>query len=103
MNEARVVYEKLMEVPLFRGVYDAKNGNEHFMYGISTVMEFIAKLVSEELYEEYNDMLHRNMTASEQRTEQTEPKLILSEADEEFINAMKNLRLEITQTDCAWK
>lgn len=27
---------------LLRGNYDAKNGNEHFMYGIWTVLEIIA-------------------------------------------------------------
>lgn len=27
---------------LFKGKFDAKNGNVHFMYGIHTVMEYIA-------------------------------------------------------------
>ena len=67
MTEAKIVYDKLMEIPLFRGVYDAKHGNEHFMYGISTVMECIANLVSEELYDEYNATFHRNMCESEDR------------------------------------
>lgn len=37
-----LVYNKLREVPLFVGCFDAKNGNVNFMYGIDTVMEFIA-------------------------------------------------------------
>lgn len=37
-----LVYEKLRQVPLFTGRFDAKNGNVNFMYGINTVMEVIA-------------------------------------------------------------
>lgn len=97
MKEARAVYEKLMEAPLFRGIYDAKNGNEHFMYGIATVMEYIANLVSEDTYEKYNEMLHRNMTASEERAEQTEPK-------ERFIVVKDGTPTVMhRQTDCSWK
>lgn len=37
-----LVYNKLREVPLFTGCFDAKHGDINFMYGISTVMQFIA-------------------------------------------------------------
>ena len=36
-----IVLEELKRCSLFKGVYDAKNGNSQFMYGISTVMENI--------------------------------------------------------------
>lgn len=36
------VYDKLTECRLFCGVYDAGNGDHHFMYGIGTVMEAVA-------------------------------------------------------------
>ena len=37
------VYWYLTSNPLFMGVYDAENGNEQFMNGIETVMEYIAE------------------------------------------------------------
>ena len=39
----RIVFEELTRNPIFKGKYDAKNGNEHFMYGVFTVMENIAQ------------------------------------------------------------
>lgn len=42
---------------LFRGRFDAKNGNIHYMYGINTVMEFIA---NEAGNENFNDIFLRN-------------------------------------------
>ena len=72
MDEAKAVYDKLIEIPLFCGVYDAKHGNEHFMYGICTVMEQVANMVSDELLFEYEDLFHLNMTASKQKVKQTE-------------------------------
>ena len=39
------------ECGMFVGNYDAKNGSDEFMYGISTVMEYIAYKV----YDEEND------------------------------------------------
>lgn len=37
------VYWYLASSPLFMGEYDAENGNEQFMNGVETVMEYIAK------------------------------------------------------------
>ena len=31
-------------VPTFNGEYDHENANEHFIYGIETVMEYIDKM-----------------------------------------------------------
>ena len=46
----RIVYNDILNsgCGLLVGEYDAKNGNEKFMYGISTVMEWIAYRVSQE-------------------------------------------------------
>lgn len=52
---------------LFVGEYDARNGNEQFMHGISTVMEWIAYKVSEEDYNEFNDLFIKNLIKSEQK------------------------------------
>ena len=38
----RLVFKDLCKVSMFRGVYDAKNGSDDFMYGVSMVMEAIA-------------------------------------------------------------
>ena len=36
--------DKLKDVPMFNGIYDKKNANEHFIMGIETVIEFINEL-----------------------------------------------------------
>lgn len=59
-----IVFEDLRKIFLFKGIYDAKNGNENFMYGIGTVMECIALGVSEKEYENFNNEFYRNMCAS---------------------------------------
>ena len=50
---------------MFRGHYDAKNGNCSFMYGICTVMEFIADKVDSETYDEFSTLFVKNMNESE--------------------------------------
>lgn len=61
----KIVFDELKKNPLFRGHYDAKNGEEHYMYGISCVMEYIALNISEECYEAFNEQFLRNMISSE--------------------------------------
>ena len=39
----KMVFNDLLNYPMFRGNYDTVNGNRHFMYGIETVMEAIAE------------------------------------------------------------
>lgn len=65
----QIVLEDLEKSPLLCGVYDARHGNEHFMYGIATVMEIIASGVSEERYTQFSSMFSNNMAASEERAE----------------------------------
>ena len=40
----KIVYNDILnrDIGLFLGRFDAKNGKPEFMYGISTLMEFIA-------------------------------------------------------------
>lgn len=52
---------------LFKGCYDTKHGNNSFMYGICTVMEFIADKVSPEVYDEFSIEFVKNMNKSEER------------------------------------
>ncbi len=63
----RIVYDDLIQCGAFRGIYDAKNGNEHFMYGVSCVMEVIASRVSDEVYDAFNDEFMNNMIESEEK------------------------------------
>jgi hypothetical protein len=49
---------------MFLGIYDAKNGSEQFMYGISTVMEFIAYNCGEEIYDEFEKIFLENLQKS---------------------------------------
>lgn len=70
-QEEKKVIEKVVdgmtECGLFCGRYDAKNGNEHFMYGVSTVMEYLAYLVSDEYGNEFSDTFTKNMIKSEKK------------------------------------
>lgn len=70
-QEEKKVIEKVVdgmtECGLFCGRYDAKNGNEHFMYGVSTVMEYLAYLVSDEYGDEFSDTFTKNMIKSEKK------------------------------------
>ena len=61
------VIEHMSECGLFCGRYDAKNGDEKFMYGISTVMEYLAYLVSEEYGEQFDAEFVKNMIESEKK------------------------------------
>lgn len=62
--DMRALVMEMMECPMFRGVYDAKHGKESFMYGVATVMEYLALKVSEEFYEEVSDIFVKNMVKS---------------------------------------
>lgn len=49
---------------LFVGQYDAKNGSEQFMYGISTIMEHIAYKAGKREYDEFINTFFENMEKS---------------------------------------
>jgi predicted anti-sigma-YlaC factor YlaD len=59
------LYDHLMECPLCRGEYDAVNSDEKFMYGVATVMELVARTISDDLAEEHSDLFIENMLISE--------------------------------------
>jgi hypothetical protein len=46
------------------GEYDAKNGSEQYMYGVSTVMEWIAYKVNEETGNDFSDLFTKNLIKS---------------------------------------
>lgn len=61
------VIDDMKNCGLFYGNYDARHGDPHFMYGINTVMEYLAYQVSEEYGEEFCEMFLENMIKSEKR------------------------------------
>ena len=68
-----LVYKDLTkDEGMFTGVYDAKHGGSDFMYGIATVMEYIAYQVGDGCYEAFCDKFCENMRKSEERAKQTE-------------------------------
>lgn len=64
----KIVFEDLKTNPLFMGKYDAKNGNSRFIYGMATVMDFIANNIDEETYNNFCDTLTKNIAESEEKT-----------------------------------
>lgn len=63
----KIVFNDLKKCGLFMGTYDAKNGNEHFMYGIETIMESIAYAISDETGDKFNTKFLKNMIESEKK------------------------------------
>lgn len=68
-NAYRIVFNDMMnsECGLLVGKYDAKNGDEKFMYGIDVVMEWIAYRVSEKQGDEFSAMFFDNMIESQEK------------------------------------
>ena len=67
----RIVFNDMMNrgVSMFVGTYDAKNGSEQFMYGVSTVMDWIAYNVNTETGDHFSDLFTKNMIISEQKAQ----------------------------------
>ena len=68
-NEKAVV-KKVIETimqneGLFAGNYDAVNGNPDFMYGISSLLEYLAYAVDETFGNKIDDAFLKNMLKSE--------------------------------------
>lgn len=66
-NAYRMVFNDIMNsgVNLFKGIYDAKNGDVTFMYGIEAVMEYLAYKVSEADYNNFSELFTQNIIDSE--------------------------------------
>ena len=62
---AKEIFEQMIfDVEMFRGRYDAKNGDEHFMLGISTPLTYFAYMIDEEYGENFDAMFMKNMKKS---------------------------------------
>ena len=62
----KIVYNDILnrDIGLFLGRFDAKNGKPEFMYGISTLMEFIACESSEKDYDDFQKIWFENFQKS---------------------------------------
>ena len=64
-NAYKIVYNDILEKGgLFTGNFDSKNGNKNFMYGIYTVMYFIAYNASEQDYDDFEEIWYKNFMKS---------------------------------------
>ena len=70
-GEIRHLVSKMMECPMFRGEYDARHGNESFMNGIATVMEYLASCVDDIFYQKVSDTFTHNMVKSQEKVQKT--------------------------------
>lgn len=70
-EEIRQLVSKMMECPMFRGEYDAKHGSESFMYGIATVIEYMASLADDTFCQEVSDVFTHNMVKSQKKIYKT--------------------------------
>lgn len=64
------IIEEMREIGMFEGRYDAKSGKEEFMFGIATVMECLAYMVSDEYGDSFSDTFVQNLIASEQKAKE---------------------------------
>lgn len=63
----RKVIETIMQNGgLFTGKYDAVNGNPEFMFGISTLLKYLAHSVDEDFGNKIEDAFVKNMLKSEE-------------------------------------
>lgn len=65
----RIVFNDMMNsgCGLLVGKYDAKNGNEKYMFGVDTVMEWIAYKVSEVQGNDFSELFTKNMVESQKK------------------------------------
>ena len=59
----QIVLNDLLDCAMFRGHYDTKHGSQQFMFGVSTVVEFVAYGCGK--FEEVSDAFVQNMITSE--------------------------------------
>jgi hypothetical protein len=65
----RIVFNDMMNsgCGLLVGKYNAKNSNEKYMFGVDTVMEWIAYKVSEAQGDDFSELFTKNMVESQKK------------------------------------
>ena len=61
----KLVYDDLIKYNMFKGIYDAVNGNISFMNGVACVMEVIANDAGQ--YDEFTELFSDNILKSEKK------------------------------------
>lgn len=64
------IISELKKIPIFIGKYDAKHGSKNFMNGISTVMECLGFMISDEYGYALEMEFLKNMTNSIDKAKQ---------------------------------
>lgn len=66
-NAYELVLKDIIEsdIDLFIGKFDAKNGDKHYMYGIHTVLSFIAYKVGEQQGDNFDRFFIQNLVNSD--------------------------------------
>lgn len=63
------IIEEMCECGIFKGRYSGNNKSLGFMYGISTVMEYLAYKISDEYGNDFSDTFLENLNISEQEVD----------------------------------
>lgn len=63
------IIEEMCECGMFKGKYSGKHESLGFMYGISTVMEYLAYKISDEYGNDFSDIFLENLNISEQEVD----------------------------------
>lgn len=63
----KIIEDLMKQNGLFAGNYDTVNGNPEFMYGISTLLEYIAYSIDENFGNDVEDIFVKNMIKSEKK------------------------------------
>ena len=71
-SNEKMIVKKIIETimednGLFAGNYDAINGNLEFMYGISSLLEYLAYSVDENFGNDVEDVFVKNILKSEKK------------------------------------
>jgi hypothetical protein len=63
----KIIEDLMKQNGLFAGNYDAENGNLEFMYGISSLLEYLAYSVDENFGNDVEDVFVKNILKSEKK------------------------------------
>ena len=56
-----IVFDELVKISTFRGIYDAENGSKEFMHGVASVMECIAYNINADMASAFSASFLNNM------------------------------------------
>lgn len=56
-----IVFDELVQISTFRGIYDARNGSKEFMHGVASVMECIAYNIDADMATAFSASFLNNM------------------------------------------